>query len=92
MTGNARRKRAAAAILFSLIMACLLGFGGLLVGWYLWGHFGPPTNDPDETGAFFFGLLVGGVVALGGGITSLWRFWPRTLSESSQSSDQANGI
>jgi hypothetical protein len=77
MTKQTRRMRFAAAILFSLIMACLLAFGGLLAGWYLWDHFGPPAKDPDDTEAYFFGLLVGGVMALVGGMALLWKFWPR---------------
>jgi len=77
MTKQTRRMRVAAAILFSLIMACLLAFGGLLAGWYLWGHFGPQAKDPDDTEAYFFGLLVGGLMALVGGVALLWKFWPR---------------
>jgi hypothetical protein len=84
MTENSQRGRRAAALLFSLIMACLLGLGGLLVGMYLWGHFGRPANDPDDTGAYLCGLLVGGVMAIGGGTASLWKFWPRTSPKSSQ--------
>jgi hypothetical protein len=77
MTKHSKPARAATAILFSLIMACLLGFGGLLAGMYLWGHFGPPAKDYDETDAYLCGLLVGGVVAIGGGAALLWTFWPR---------------
>jgi len=66
VTENSRRKRAATAILFSLIVACLVGFGGLLVGSYLWSHFGIPASDPEDTGAFLCGLLVGGAAAIGG--------------------------
>jgi hypothetical protein len=83
MTERPQRRRAAAAILFSLIMACLLGFGGLLAGMYLWGHFGPPAKDPDDTDAYFFGLLVGGLMAIGGGTASLWKFWPRATPKAS---------
>jgi hypothetical protein len=68
MTEHPQRRRAAAAVLFSLIMACLLGFGGLLLGMYLWGHFGQPANDPDDTDAYLCGLLVGGIMAAGGGM------------------------
>jgi len=74
-------RRAVAAILFSLIMACLLGLGGLLTGMYLWGHFGPPAQDPDDIAAYFFGLLVGGLMAMGGGVALLWKFWPHTTLE-----------
>ena len=77
MTKQTRRMRVAAAILFSLIMACLLAFGGLLAGWYLWGRFGPQAKDPDDTEAYFFGLLVGGLMALVGGMALLWKSWPR---------------
>jgi hypothetical protein len=83
MTERPQRRRATAAILFSLIMACLLGFGGLLAGMYLWGHFGPPAKDPDDTDAYFFGLLVGGLMAIGGGTASLWKFWPRATPKAS---------
>ena len=70
MANHVGRTRAA-AILFSLIVACLLGLGGLLAGTYLWGHRGPPAKDPDDTDAYLFGLLVGGVVAMGGCVASL---------------------
>jgi len=30
---------------------CLLGFAGFPSGMYLWGHFGPPARDPDDTDA-----------------------------------------
>src|SRR6266576_426051 len=81
-----RRMRAATAILFSLIRACLLAFGGLLAGMYLWGHFGPQAKDPDDTDAYLCGLLVGGVMAIVGGMALLWKFWPRATPGASQSS------
>ena len=65
------------AVVFSLIMGGLLAFGGLLLGWYLWAHFGPPPRDPDDTDAYLFGLFVGGAVGLIGSAALLWRFWPR---------------
>jgi hypothetical protein len=77
MGENPQRRRAAAAILFSLIMACLLGLAGFLAGSYLWGHYGPPADDPDEFDAYLCGLLVGGLLAIGGGIASLRTFWLR---------------
>jgi hypothetical protein len=86
MTKQTRRMRVATAILFSLIMAGLLAFGGLLAGMYLWGHFGPPAKDPDDTAAYLSGLLVGGVMALVGGMALLWKFWPRATPGVSQSS------
>jgi hypothetical protein len=49
----------AAVVLFSLITACLLGLGGFLGGSYLWGHYDPPRDDPDEIDAYFSGPLVG---------------------------------
>ncbi|PYT98243.1 MAG: hypothetical protein DMG38_15900 [Acidobacteria bacterium] len=55
---NSLQRRRASAVLFSLITACLLGFGGLLVGMSLWRRFGPPARDPDDTDAYLFGLLV----------------------------------
>jgi hypothetical protein len=91
MAKNSRRKRAAVAILFSLIMACLLGLGGLLAGSHVWSHYGTPANDPDDTAGFLCGLLVGGIAAAGGGITSLWMFWPPALSKLSQTSGKVNG-
>jgi hypothetical protein len=91
MTEHSRRKRTAAAVLFSLIMACLLGFGGLLIGMYLWGHYGQPANDPDDTDAYLCGLLVGGIMAVGGGMASLWKFWPRALPKALQASGKASG-
>ena len=74
---NSLQRRRASAVLFSLIIACLLGLGGLLAGSYLWDKFGPPARDPDDTDAYLCGLLVGGVMAIGGGVTLLWKFWPR---------------
>src|SRR5258708_12359005 len=74
--------RAAASVLFSLIMACLFGLGGFLGGSYLWSRFGPPPNDPDEIDAYFCGLLVGGAIAIAVGVASLWKFWPRTSRRS----------
>ena len=79
---NSLLRRRAATFLFSLIMACLLGLGGLLVGMYLWGHFGPPSTDPDDTDAYLFGLLVGGLLGMGGIVGSLWKFWPRAAKTS----------
>jgi len=75
---NSLQRRRASAVLFSLITACLLGLGGLLVGMSLWRHFGLPAKDPDDTDAYLFGLLVGGLLAMCGIVGSLWKFWPRT--------------
>jgi hypothetical protein len=75
---NAQLKRAAAAIVFSLLMAFVLYIPGFLGGNYLWSHFGPPANDPDQISALICGLLVGGSMALTGVATILWKFWPRT--------------
>lgn len=86
MAKQTRRMRAATAILFSLIMTCLLAFGGLLAGMYFWGHFGPQAKDPDDTDAYLCGLLVGGVMAIVGGMALLWKFWPRATPGASQSS------
>jgi hypothetical protein len=80
MSKPSKGTRVATAILFSLIMASLLAFGGLLLGMYLWGHFGPAPRDPDDTDAYLFGLLVGGITGLLGGATLLWRFWPRAAA------------
>jgi len=77
MSKPSRRARAVSAVLFSLIMAGLLAFGGLLLGMYLWGHFDPAARDPDDTDAYLFGLLVGGAMGLIGGTVLLWKFWPR---------------
>jgi hypothetical protein len=43
MNEHPQSTRAVDAVFFSLIMACLLGFGGLLLGMYLYGYFGKPT-------------------------------------------------
>ena len=82
MPANSLQQKRAAAILFSLIMACLLGLGGLLAGMYLWGHFGPASKDPDDTDAYLFGLLVGSLLGIGGIVASLWKFWPRAAKTS----------
>ena len=86
-----RRNRVAAAVLFSLIMACLLGLGGFLGGSYLYGHFGPKANDADETDAYLCGLLHGGITAAGGGVAFLWKFWPRLMTKSPPASDKMGG-
>jgi hypothetical protein len=83
---NHLRRRRAAAILFSLIVASLLGLGGLLAGMYLWDQLGPPANDPDDTDSYLCGLLVGGVMAMIGCGALLWKFWPRATPKASQSS------
>jgi len=87
MTYHLQRRRAA-TILFSLIVACLLGLCGLLAGSYFWVHLGPPANDPDDTAAYLCGILVGGFTAIGGFAGLPWKFWPRAITEASQS----NGI
>ena len=74
--------RRALAIVFSLSMACVLGLLGLLVGSYLWGHFGPPAADVDDTNGYLFSLLVGGLLSACGIVGSLWMFWPRALKAS----------
>jgi hypothetical protein len=86
MTKHSKPAIAATAILFSSIMACVLGFGGLIAGMYLWRHFGPRAKDFDETNAYLCGLLVGGALAIGGGVALLWTFWPRTVPRASQAS------
>jgi len=58
-------------------MACLLGFGGLLIGMYLCSHLGSPAHHPDDSDAYLCGLLVGSVMALGGGAALLRWTWPR---------------
>jgi ABC-type Mn2+/Zn2+ transport system permease subunit len=74
---NAQLKRAASAIVFSLLMAFVLYLAGFLGGNYLWSRFGPPANDPDETSALICGVFVGGSMALIGAATILRKFWPR---------------
>jgi hypothetical protein len=78
-------KRAVTAILFSLIMAGLLGLGGRLVGMYLWAHFGRLSKDPDDSDVYLCGLAVGGLMALIAGTISLWKFWPRNAAKAPQS-------
>jgi hypothetical protein len=75
---NPLYRRRAAAVLFSLAMACLLAFAGLLAGMYLYGHFGPPAQDYDETDDYLCGLLVGAIFAVAGGGVLLWKLWPRS--------------
>ena len=74
--------RRAVAILFSLLMACVLGLVGLLVSTYFWGHFGPPAADADDTNGYLFSLLVGGLLGACGTVGSLWMFWPRATKTS----------
>jgi hypothetical protein len=81
-------RRMVAVVLFSLFMAFPLGLGGLLGGDYVWSHYGPPANDPDETAALLCGLVVGGLMALSGGVVIVWKFWPRASSKSSEPNGQ----
>src|SRR5215469_4214190 len=74
--------RRAAAIVFSLLVACALGLIGLLVSTYLWGHFGPPAADADDTNGYLFSLLVGALLGACGIVGSLWMFWPRATKTS----------
>jgi hypothetical protein len=83
MAEHLRQKRAA-AILFSLIMACLLAAGGLLAGMYLCGHLGRAPKDYDEAAGYACGLLVGGTLGCVGGLASLWKFWPRATTKTPQ--------
>ena len=78
---DTRRKRAAAAILFSMIMALVFGFVGFLGGSYLWTRYVPPGDDADDIHAYFGGLVISGVLAIGGGATSLWMGWPRRAAK-----------
>jgi hypothetical protein len=75
-------RRRAAAILFSLIMAALLGFGGLLAGLFVWNRFGSPSAD--EAASESVGNLAALVFAVIGGSACLWKFWPRTHSSPTQ--------
>jgi hypothetical protein len=70
MAPSRKISHAATTILFSLIMACLLGFAGDLLGMYAC-HFFQPANNPDDTNVYLCGLLVGTVMAIGGGVFSL---------------------
>ena len=81
MTQRTKLTRVAAAIAFSLIMAGLMAFGGLLLGSCSWDHLGPARTDPDDTDALLCGLFTGGVIAVVGGTTLLWKFWPRAATE-----------
>jgi hypothetical protein len=76
-------RRIAAAALFALLMVFVLGLGGLLGGDYLWSHYGPPATDPDEIDALLCGLVVGGIMAVSGGVAIMWKFWPRDASPQS---------
>jgi hypothetical protein len=66
-----------AAILFALLMGCVLGLVGLAAGSYFWGHFGPPPVDVDDVHGYLFSLVAGGLVGAAGIAGSLWMFWPR---------------
>lgn len=85
MTQRTKLTRIAAATAFSLIMAGLLAFGGLLLGMYLWDHFGRAPTDPDDTNALLCGLFTGGLIGVVAGTTLLWKFWPRATTEDHKS-------
>lgn len=73
-----------ATILFSLIVAALLGFGGLLAGLFVWNQFGSPSAD--EAASESVGDIAALVFAVVGGSACLWKFWPRASSSPAQSS------
>lgn len=83
---NALYRKRAAAVLFSLLMACLLAFAGLLAGMYLYGHFGPPAKEYGETDDYLCGLVVGAIFAVAGGGVLLWTLWPRSSPKASGAS------
>lgn len=85
MTQQTKLTRVAPAVAFSLIMAGLLAFAGLLLGMYLWSHFGRAPTDPDDTDAYLCGLFTGGLIGVAGGATLLWKFWPRATTEDRKS-------
>jgi hypothetical protein len=82
MRNNSKLKRALGAIVFSLLMAFVLYLLGFIGGYYLWSHFGPPANDPDETYALICGIIVGGLIAIFGALAILWKFWPHASLKS----------
>jgi hypothetical protein len=90
MRENSKLRRVARALLFALLMAFPLGLGGLLGGDYLWSRFGPRATDADETAAYLCGLLVGGFMAVGGGVVIVWKFWPRASPKPWQASGKIN--
>ncbi len=76
--------RRPAAILFSLTMAALLGFGGLMAGLFVWDRFGSPSADEEASESV--GDLAALVFAVVGGSACLWKFWPRANSSPAQGS------
>lgn len=80
MAPSSKISRAATAVLFSLIMACLLGFAGDLLGMYAC-HFFQPANNPDDTDVYLCGQVVGPVIAIGGGLFSLWKLTGMTFQQ-----------
>src|ERR1700689_813736 len=80
MVSSPKRSRAAKAILFSLVIACLLGFAGDLFGMYAC-HLSKPVSNPDDTDVYLCGQLLGTVMAIGGGLFSLWKFAGGTLQQ-----------
>jgi hypothetical protein len=46
------------------------------------GHFRTSSESPDDTNAYFFGLLVAGLLGMCGIVASLWKFWPRAAKTS----------
>jgi hypothetical protein len=80
MAPSRKISRAATAILFALIIACLLGLAGNLLGMYTC-HFFRPANNPDDTDVYLCGQVVGTVLAIGGGLFSLWKLTGVTLQQ-----------
>jgi hypothetical protein len=67
--------RRVATILFSVTIAVIMGFLGLLAGSFLWDRFG--SAQADEMTSERVAALGFGSFAILGGCGSLWKFWPR---------------
>ncbi len=80
MVSSPKRNRVVRAILFSLIIACLLGFAGDLLGMYTC-HLFRPADNPDDSDVYLCGQLVGTVMAICAGAFSLLKLTGVTFQQ-----------
>jgi hypothetical protein len=80
MKSSPKRNRVVRAILFSLIIACLLGFAGDLLGMYTC-HLFRPADNPDDSDVYLCGQLVGTVLAICAGAFSLLKLTGVTFQQ-----------
>jgi len=78
LVSKAERARSVlATLLFTLIVAAVLGLIGDIVGTYACSRFGGPATDPDDMRSLRCGWIFGAVLAITAAVISVRLFWPR---------------